>query len=282
MGICSYCGQSAGWFHSTHEECVQRAAQGVECLKQTVADAVLSGKRFIDIEPILSSLRTEHQVPDQQAASATKDGWNVGAKERSVKEPISPDEFDTVSDLYNGVGFDEEIWRTPGGRDMTFSNLIWTVLHDQIIPYGGPIQFNLQHGEIPFFAMANVLISEQRTTSSYVGGFQGVSIRVANGLYYRLGEVRGHRAESTSLQEIDYGDFLVTTDNVYFSGHEHGTNFRIAFKQVIRFQPYTDAVGICKDASREKIFAPQHVENCGWFLFNVLQALAARDAGART
>jgi hypothetical protein len=48
----------------------------------------------------------------------------------------------------------------------------------------------------------------------------------------------------------------MTTQAVYFGGREHGVNFRLPYKQVIRFQPYSDAVGICKNGAKEKVFAP--------------------------
>jgi len=49
--------------------------------------------------------------------------------------------------------------------------------------------------------------------------------------------------ESESIQEVDYGDFLMTTQSIYFGGREHGVNFRLPYKQIVRFQPYSDAVG---------------------------------------
>jgi hypothetical protein len=115
-----------------------------------------------------------------------------------------------------------------------------------------------------------------------VGGYSGASIRVARGVYYHLGGVRGHRVENTSLQEVDYGDFLVTTKAVYFGGTEHGVNFRLPYHQIVRFQPYSDAVGICKNNGREQIFAPQQMPDNGWFLFNILQALAAKDSASHS
>jgi hypothetical protein len=99
--------------------------------------------------------------------------------------------------------------------------------------------------------------------------------------------MRGHAVESTSLQDVDYGDFLMTTQAIYFSGSEKGINFRVPYGHIIRFQPYSDAVGICRSGMREQIFAPQQgrtpeitraMQQSGWFLFNILQALAARDS----
>ena len=164
---------------------------------------------------------------------------------------------------------------------MFFSWRIWMVLHDQIEPYKGPIQFNLQAGEVPVSGIANVLLSEEQTRSSYIGSYGGASIRFASGLYYHFGGVRGHREQSTSLQEVDYGYFLMTTRAVYFGGTEKGVNFRLPYNQVVRFQPYSDAIGICKNGAKEEIFAPQQVPGAGWFLFNVLQALAAKESEGR-
>jgi hypothetical protein len=162
-----------------------------------------------------------------------------------------------------------------------FSFGIWTVLHDQMDPYQGKINFNLQAGEVPFFGFANVLLSEEQTANSYVGGYSGASIRIASGLYYHLGAVRGHREQSTSLQEVDYGNFLITTRSIYFGGTEKGVNFRLPFNQIVRFQPHSDAVGICKNGGRERIFAPQQVPGAGWFLFNALLALAAKESDVK-
>jgi hypothetical protein len=121
-----------------------------------------------------------------------------------------------------------------------------------------------------------VLLSEEQTISSYSGGYSGASVRVASGVYFHLGAMQGHKTRSSSIQEVDYGGFLMTTQAIYFGGTEHGINIRVPYAQIIRFQPYSDAVGICQNHGREQIFAPQQVHESGWFLFNMLQALAAK------
>jgi hypothetical protein len=281
MSICRYCGQSAGWFKDAHDTCVQKAQHGIEALKQCVSDAIVEGKQYSEIKTQLDKIVADSDIPQDQVLPAIKDAWSQEAGKRSIAQPISEPEFSAMSDIYRSAGLTQEDMRTTSGfLAMCFSFRIWTVLHDQIDPYQGPVRFNLQHGEIPVFGVANVLLTEERTTSSYVGGYSGASIRIANGVYYHLGGARGHREQSSSLQEVDYGDFLMTTEGIYFGGTEHGVNFRLPFKQVVRFQPYSDAVGICKNGAKEKIFAPQHVADSGWFLFNILQALAAREASA--
>src|SRR5436309_4627547 len=270
MGVCQYCGQKAGWFSDTHEECVQEAEHGLEAMKSCVTEAVVNGESYEEIRTQLDRLVADSAIPKAKMLPAIKEGWSRGATQRGIAQPISDQEFSAISGLYRAAGLSQdEMRQTPGFRAAVFSFLIWTVLHDQIEPYHGPISFNLQSGEVPVFGIANVLLSEERSVSSYVGGYSGASIRVANGLYYHLGGVRGHKVQSSSLQEVDYGDFLMTSEAIYFGGREHGVNFRLPYRQVVRFQPYSDAVGICKNGAKEKNFAPQHVSEAGWFLFNI-------------
>jgi hypothetical protein len=283
MSVCRFCGQSAGWFSDAHDACTQKAEQGAATLEKRVADAIVQGKKYDDVKDDIQTVKSACAIPQDQFLVAFKKGWTQGVEKRCVAEPVSGIEFEQIGDFYRGVGITtEEMRSTHGFQTSVLSFLIWTVLNDEIEPYNGPIHFNLSAGEVPVFGIANVLVSEERTTRSYVGGYGGVSVRIASGLYYRLGATRGHREDGASVQEVDYGDFLMTTEGIYFGGREHGVNFKIPYKQIVRFNPYSDAVGICKDGAKEKILAPQHVLQSGWFLFNILQALAAKNSQSQT
>ncbi len=158
-----------------------------------------------------------------------------------------------------------------------------------------PTSFNLQAGEVRVWGIANVWLKQAVTTTAYVGGHSGVSVRVASGLWYRFGGLRGHREESTSVRDLDCGELLITTRAIYYSGRAtggSGLNFRLPFDQIIQFRPYSDAVGICKNGAREQILAPDHIvfsdgvisgpTDIGYYLFNLLQAVAGKDSAARS
>jgi hypothetical protein len=282
MSICRYCGQKAGWFNDAHGSCIQKANQGIEALKACMANAVTQGKQYGEIRTQLDAIAADAVIPEQQALAAIKEGWSQAAEKQARAHPLSEQEGSAIWDVGQAAGLTQnDVSETAGGRAVGFSFGIWTVLHDQIDPYQGRINFNLQAGEVPFFGIANVLLSEEQMAKSYVGGYSGASIRIASGLYYHFGAVRGHRGQSTSLQEVDYGNFLITTRSIYFGGTLKGVNFRLPFNQIVRFQPYSDAVGICENGAKEKIFAPQQVPRNGWFLFNALQALAAKESGVK-
>jgi hypothetical protein len=280
MSICRYCGQPAGWFNEAHQSCIQKSTAGIEALKACVADAVAGGKKYAKLRARLEEIAADAAVPPDKILPAIREGWSQAAEKQGMAQPLSEYEGSAIIDIGKTAGLtQDDVSETAGCRALFFSWRIWMVLHDQIEPYEGPISFNLQSGEVPVSGIANVLLSEEQTRSSYVGGYAGASIRIASGLYYHFGGVRGHREQSTSPEEVDYGYFLITTRAIYFGGTEKGINFRLPYNQVVRFQPYSDAVGVCKNGGREKIFAPQQVREAGWFLFNILQALAAKESG---
>jgi hypothetical protein len=284
-----------------------------------MADAVFEDKRYSEVSTAIEKLAADAHIPLDQVRAALMSGWSDAVTERSKTQPIAPEKFENIQQLLLDGGFSKEeaMYAPSCGWDLFFSTLLWSVLHDQIEEApAGTVKFNLQAGEMAVWAFSNMLLKQQVTTRSYVGGYSGSSIRVASGLYYHLGGVRGHRIESTSLQEVDHGEFLVTTRAVYFGGYEHGVNFRIPYSQIIRFQPYSDAVGVCRNGVPEQVFVPTHAytpaglaiaksvdevrsarlaaeapaagyssriipfPDSGWFLFNILQALASRDSAS--
>ncbi len=277
-----------------------------------MADTVIEGKGYSDVSAMIDKIAADAAIPQDQIRAALKEGWNQGAEQRSRAQPVSNEECQAILDVYRAAGLtDEEMTtKTTGAHALLYSNKTWTVLHDRINPFEvpsdpppgvpsvigmfDPTSFNLQVGEVRVWGLANVSLKQAVTTVTYVGAHSGASIRVANGLWYRFGGLRGHKEETTSLQELDCGELLITTSAIYYSGRARGGSgitFRLPFNQIIRFKPYSDAVGICKNGAREQILAPRHVtwndgvisgpDDIGYYLFNLLQALAAKDSGAR-
>lgn len=135
------------------------------------------------------------------------------------------------------------------------------------------IPFNFQKDEVLVWLFQNVPYHEMRTARSFEGGSAGVSIRVAKGLYFRTSSAfQGHPVEHTQLQQVDTGLFGVTDRQLYFSGATK--SFRIPYKKIVAFTPYSDAIGIVRDAASAK---PQvFMTGEGWFAYNLIVNLAHR------
>jgi hypothetical protein len=276
MSACTYCGADAGRFKDAHEEAAKKYAVAIESLQRVTADAVSRGREYEDVKASLERLIIDNKISQVDATAAFKAGWSDGAALKSHEQPLTVDEFNGMHRFFKAAAIDSrEMVKTPGFAQSSFSWLVWQVLHGEVVEYEGPVRFNLLRGEIPVFGFGSVILYEERTTSSYVGDYSGASTRIGRGLYYHVNGIRGRRVQTSSLQEIDYGQALITTQSLYFGGDK--MNFRVPYSHTVRFEPYEDGIGIDKNQGRKQVFVVYGANECGWFLYNVMQALATAN-----
>jgi hypothetical protein len=85
-----------------------------------------------------------------------------------------------------------------------------------------------------------------------------------------VGSFRGHPVETTERVHVDTGILAVTTKHIYFHGSTK--SFRVRFDKIVSFTPYSNGIGIQRDASTAK---PQvFVTGDGWFTYNLLVNIA--------
>ena len=132
----------------------------------------------------------------------------------------------------------------------------------------GQLPFNFLKSEKLIWVFQNVKYLEQRSQKRYVGGSQGVSIRVARGIYFRTSSFKGRPVVETETVEAGMGLLAVTNKHLYFGGGT-GKSFRIRLDKIVSFEPYSDGIGIQRDAASAK---PQIFKTGdGWFTYNLVQ-----------
>jgi hypothetical protein len=134
----------------------------------------------------------------------------------------------------------------------------------------GGIPFNLQKNEHLVWAFLGTTYYEDRTRRSYVGGSHGVSVRLAKGVYYHTSAFRGHQVETHTLEQIEFGTLGITTKSLYLVGPVK--SLRIPFTKIVTFVPYSDGVGIFRDAANARLQV--FVTGDGWFSYNLLSNLS--------
>jgi hypothetical protein len=103
-----------------------------------------------------------------------------------------------------------------------------------------------------------------------VGRSQGMSFRVMKGVYYRVGGFKGEPLMTTERKNLGTGMLAVTNKNLYFVGP--GKTTRIPYAKVVSFTPYSDAVGVMRDAATAK---PQFfMVDDPWFAYNLITNLS--------
>ena len=97
-----------------------------------------------------------------------------------------------------------------------------------------------------------------------------MSIRIAKGLYYRIGAFKGEKIQTSEMIHADTGLMGVTNKHIYFVGSSK--RFRIAYNKIVSFEPFSDGIGVQRDAQTAK---PQSFSTGdGWFAYNLITNLA--------
>jgi hypothetical protein len=138
------------------------------------------------------------------------------------------------------------------------------------------LPFNFQKNEQLIWLFTGVDYLEDKTRTEYVGRSRGVSIRIAKGVYYRVGDFRGQLVTRTERVHGDMGSLAVTNKHIYFAGLQK--SLRVRHDKIVSFIPFSDGIGIVRDAATAK---PQiFVTGDGWFTYNLLMNVSQLSTGA--
>lgn len=134
--------------------------------------------------------------------------------------------------------------------------------------YDGHAPFNLQKSETLLYVFDYVEYHIEKTKTRYVGGSQGVSLRVAKGVYYHLGKHKGRREQDTTVEHEDDGVLGLTTKHIYFAGEKRG--LRIPYRKIVSLTTDSDSVQIHREGASAKPQIFVHGDpNAGWFISNI-------------
>ena len=134
----------------------------------------------------------------------------------------------------------------------------------------GAVPFNLMKSEQLVWVIQGVDYLETVVRRERRGSSQGLSIRVARGLYYRPSTFRSRPIEWEETVHADTGMLGLTTKHIYFAGSRK--RFRVRYDRIVAFEPFSDGFGIMRDAQTAR---PQTFRTGdGWFAYNLAANLA--------
>ena len=129
---------------------------------------------------------------------------------------------------------------------------------------GCPI--NMQANEIPLWPFMNVVYYEEVTKRTMVGASSGINIRIAKGIYYRVGAFKGEPLITSNLQAKYGGALILTNKNIYF--YSTAKSMKFPYSKIISFVPFEDGLGIQQDKANAKTIYFKGID--GRFAFNIV------------
>jgi len=110
----------------------------------------------------------------------------------------------------------------------------------------------LKRSEIAHFHCMAEFWEERVTQRGYEGGSHGVSIRIAKGVYYRVGAHKGRLVTETGIVKVDQGTLVITNQRIVFNGF--AKSFSIPMGKLINYVVYEDAIQLDKEGKAKPAY----------------------------
>lgn len=273
MGNCIYCMKPAGFLRKKHHQCEQTHEAGKKEIIDFVSAALSGPAPADDLIGKLKSIAETCYISEKEYKKLLVQGWEAAVAKALDDGILSKDEESQLVHLLTQLSLSQNDVNSNGAYTKVAQAAVLRDLMEGKLPdrvtVQGSLPFNFQKSEQLVWLFKEVNYFEQKTRREYVGGYQGASIRVAKGLYFRVGGFRGRPVESSENVHVDTGLLGITNKHVYFAGPMK--SFRIPYDKIVSMTPYSDGVGIQRDAASAK---PQSfVMGDGWFIYNLLMNL---------
>jgi hypothetical protein len=274
MSKCDLCGQDAGFLRKRHKECDARYKGGTLKISALAQEAALAKLSLDSLRLQTYEIAKASFIPDTQLSSLYVIGFEQAVDAVLEDSNLSKEEEDHLQTFREEMGLtQDEIDRRGAYTRLVKGAVIRDVLEGDLherVKLSGDIPFNFQKNEKLVWLFQQVNYSELRTTTKYQGSYQGVSLRIAKGVYYRTGGFQGNPIPVTQTVPVDTGVLGITNKHIYFAGPTK--SFRVAYPKIVTFTPYSDGIAIQRDASSAK---PQiFITGDGWFTYNLVTNLA--------
>ncbi|MGQ9533355.1 MAG: hypothetical protein ACUVTQ_11235 [Desulfotomaculales bacterium] len=152
----------------------------------------------------------------------------------------------TIEEALQALGLDPAEFRKE--QDLMRRFLFLTEVRAGRLP-DVPAPIILQPGEVCHWVTLCRLLEERVVRREYVGGSRGVSIRLAKGLYYRVGGHRGRVVSERAIVPVDEGELVVTSRRVVFNGRIR--TLSVPYGKLVDVHAYRDAVVLARAGKKK-------------------------------
>lgn len=274
MGVCIYCGEKARFLRNFHPECHEKRDVGWRELLAAVSKGIVEQTPVPELERGLAQLAKESYHDKASIAEAVMVGWEQTVEKFLEDGHLDETEESRLAEFAKGFGLgQDQLDRKGAWSRLAKGGALRDLLSGRIptrLKIDGELPFNLQKNEQVIWVFPNTKYYEDRKRREYVGKSSGVSIRIAKGVYYRVGAFKGNPVDTVETTLIGEGLFGVTNKHIYLAGA--GKGFRVKLEKIVAIHPYEDGVGI----QQEQVTAKPKtlITGDGWFTYNVLKNAA--------
>lgn len=224
-----------------------------EVYKKSVEEVVSDGAISEEEKAFLQNLESQLKLSDDLGAEiySTSVQEYFSALTNSIVEDarISPEEEKQLNQIAKNLGTSLSMDEKSKYYLERFK-LYWKIENEELPQVS--VDINLQKNEVCFAIARSVEWYEMRSvTKRYNYAGPTARIKIAKGIYYRVGSVAVQPVKDDQLSFIDNGTLYLTNKRIIFNGNKKVTNIQL--KKIIDLNEYKDGIEIVKDAGKSPV-----------------------------
>jgi hypothetical protein len=239
---------------------------------KSVDEAIADGRLDPDEKAFLDKLQEELKLPQEIAqriySTKAKEYLDRYFKSAVSDERLSPQEDEEIAAIAKSLGvqisYDE---KTKSALDKY--RLYWLIENDEIPEL--PVDINLQRKEKCYFSTEAGWHEYRRVTRRIRYGGPTARLRIAKGIYWRMGDLGVQAVSDDVLTPIGNGDLFLTNKRLIFMGSRKNTT--IPLSKILGFTPYKNGVAIQKSSGKSPFLEFQQ----GIDIFSMMLGRAMKD-----
>lgn len=216
---------------------------------EMLADRALTDEKRGRLTALVEQLTLTADVATR-ALTESATGFLQGITDQMIADRrLSPEEDAEFARLARELGV-KTVYDQATVDALDRFRMLWRVDNGQLPVVSAAI--NLRRGEQCCLAIA-ASHHEMRTTTRAIR-YSGPSgrVRIAKGLYWRMGYTNVERVTSDYLALLGVGTLYITSQRLLFDGHQKNTS--IPLTKIINFTVHPDGLTIEKDSGKDQIF----------------------------
>lgn len=228
------------------------AAAG-EVFRSSVDQAIADGRLTGEEKQFLARLQQQLQL-DPALAKAIYAEEAQGKLTRAIDEAVaderlSPAEDAEIAAIAASLGSKIELDHATRA-DLDRFRRYWLIENGELPAIDVPI--HLYKGERCYFSIAATWYEQHRVTRRIRYGGPTVRLRIAKGIYWRMGDVGVQRVSEDIMARVGSGTLYLTERRLLFVGDRKNSTIRLS--RILDYKPYKNGVDIGKDSGKNPFF----------------------------
>lgn len=273
MANCRICGLPAGILKKEHAACRVKQEKSKNDIRALVLHSFHHAEDIQFLRRRAEHFANEGMLQSGDAVKAVVEGISHAIDTALADNSLSNEEESRIVKINNA--FEDVLDPTDLGESREKLVKAATIrdlragIRKSRLQIQGLLPFLVQGNEEVIWLFKNVKYYETKMRSQYVGGSQGISIRIVKGVYYRAGAFKGERTQSPETKHADTGHFMISSKNVHFKGDRKA--LRIPLTKIVGLEMHQDGITLFKDGVNPM---PQcFLLDDPWFAANVINSI---------